>query len=153
MKIETKETRIGSYELEIPIDADRKRVWKALTEEINFWWLPDFHMTGEGSIVTLDVRAGGHLLEVHEDGSSLMWSTVHMCQPEKSLDLVGHIGAEWGGPNTDMMHLSLEERDGGTVLHVHASMFGNVDEANLKSLEDGWRQLFTDGLKRHAESK
>jgi len=35
------------------IDAPRERVWQALVDETNAWWLPDFHMVGEGSVVTL----------------------------------------------------------------------------------------------------
>ena len=47
------ETRAVVFELEIAIDAPRDHVWQALVDETNAWWLPDFHMVGEGSIVTL----------------------------------------------------------------------------------------------------
>ena len=50
------ETRARKYELEITIDAPRETVWKSLTSEIDLWWLPDFRMVGEGSVVTFDAR-------------------------------------------------------------------------------------------------
>ena len=151
--MESKEARSVTYELEIPIDADPESVWKAFTAEVNQWWLPDFHMAGPGSVVTLEPEAGGHLLETHEDGSSLLWATVIMCTPGKSLHMAGHVAPEWGGPNTNVMHVSLTEHEGGTLLSVQNSIFGHVDDSHVQSMEEGWRQLFTEGLKRHAESR
>ena len=153
MSPETTTARILQYDLRIDVAAPRDSVWRALTEETNHWWLPDFHMVGEGSVVTFDARAGGQLLETREDGGSLLWYTVHMCVPGRSLHMVGHIAPEWGGPLTTMLHLSLEEEGDGTVLHVHDAQFGHVTEEGAGSLREGWRQLFTDGLKRHAEAR
>ena len=68
--------RILQYELEISMRAPRERVWGALTDEINAWWLPDFHVVGPESVVTLDARAGGGLVEALPDGGSLLWYTV-----------------------------------------------------------------------------
>ncbi len=149
--LETNAT-VRTYELEIVIDATPEEVWRALTEETNAWWLPDFHMMGEGSVVTFDARAGGQLVERTEPGGSLLWYTVQMCTPHVSLHLVGHIAPEWGGPATTMLRLGLEERDGGTVLVVQDATFGHTSAETAKSLEDGWRQLFTDGLKRYVEA-
>lgn len=71
------EANCVQYELEIAIDASRERVWKAIFEETNFWWLPDFHMVGEGSVVTFDTAAGGAGLVEHlEGGGGLLWYQV-----------------------------------------------------------------------------
>ena len=145
------ETGARKYELEIEIEAPRERVWEALTNETDMWWLPDFRMVGEGSAVHFEARAGGHLVESREDGGSLLWYTVQMCMPGESLHLAGHIAPEWGGPATTMLHLALAEKDGKTVLLVQDALFGHVAEKTANSLESGWRQLFTDGLKQHAE--
>jgi len=142
---------VRTYELEIAIDAPRDAVWRALTEEANDWWLPDFRMVGEGSVVTFEASAGGQLVERTKDGKSLLWWTVQMCTPLESLHLFGHIAPQWGGPNTTMLHLALEERAGGTLLRVQDALFGHTTETGARSLEDGWRLLFTDGLKRHVE--
>ncbi len=151
MSARTLETRALKYELEVVIDASRETVWRALTEETNAWWLPDFHMVGEGSVVRLEARAGGQLIEGREDGSSLLWYTVLMCTPAKALHFAGSIGPKWGGPATSLLELELEERRGGTALRILDALFGHVSEETAASLESGWRQLFTDGLKRYVE--
>ena len=140
------DTRAVSYEFEVEMKASADRVWRALVEETDAWWLPDFHMVGEGSKVHLDARAGGHLIEEQPGGGSLMWYTVQMCSPGQSLHLVGHLGAEWGGPATTMLSLTLEERGDTTVLTVKDALHGHVSKTAPDSLEAGWRQLFTDGL-------
>jgi len=151
MSVKTPELRSVRYELEIEIEASREAVWEALTEETDAWWLPDFHMVGAGSVVTLDARAGGALVEQREGGGSLLWYTVQMCTPGESLHLVGHVAPEWGGPATTMLKLTLEETNGGTVLRVQDALFGQVSDANARSLEEGWGQLFGQGLKPHVE--
>ena len=143
--------RACKHELEIPIQAPVEVVWKALTEDTNAWWLPDFHMVGEGSVVTLDATAGGHLIERHENGSSLLWHTVIMCTPGESLHLVGHLAPPWGGPATTMLHLALRAEGETTVLVVEDALFGHVSDSTAESLEQGWMQLFGEGLKPHAE--
>lgn len=135
-----------TYELEVPIDAPRAQVWKALTEETNAWWLPDFHMVDPNSTVTLDARAGGHLVEHMEGGGSLLWYTVQMCVPESSLHLVGHLAAGYGGPATTLLELSLKDDGEGTRLIVRDALYGNVSAKTASSLESGWRQLFGEGL-------
>jgi uncharacterized protein YndB with AHSA1/START domain len=142
----------GNYELEIAIDAPRARVWKALIAETNVWWLPDFHMVAEGSTVTLHAEAGGMLAERFETGACLLWYTVHAVVPESSISLVGQTFPRWGGPTTSMLHLELEDRDGGCVLRVADALVGRVTESQIDSLRDGWTQLFSEGLKRHAEA-
>jgi uncharacterized protein YndB with AHSA1/START domain len=147
----TSETRVGQYALEIQINAPRAAVWQALVDETNAWWLPDFHMVGEGSVVSFDARAGGQLIETKPDGGSLLWYTVQMCAPQESLHLVGFCAPEWGGPATTMLRLKLEDTDGGTLLSVSDALVGRVTDESLESLRAGWLQLFTDGLKSFAE--
>lgn len=152
MSATSMETRALSYELEVPVAAPRDAVWIALVDETNAWWLPDFHMVGTDSVVSFDARAGGQLIESTPAGGSLLWYTVAMCTPGESLHLVGHIAPEWGGPATTMLRLSLEERDGGTVLKVTDALFGNVSEGSAAAQEEGWLALFGDGLKNHVEA-
>ena len=144
--------RVLSYELEIPIQAPRERVWEALTAETNAWWLADFHVVGPESVVTLDARAGGGLVEAQPDGSSLLWYTVQMCVPGTSLHLVGHLAPGWGGPSTTMLELKLEDDGEGTRLVVRDAIFGKTSEESARSQEEGWRTLFSDGLRAHAEA-
>ena len=140
-----------SYTLEISMSAPREAVWTALTDEVNAWWLPDFHMVGPDSIVRFEGRAGGALIETRTDGGSLLWYTVQMAMPNESLHLVGHLGPEWGGPATSLLSLTLETQGDETVLRVKDALYGCPSEASANSQADGWRQLFTDGLKAYVE--
>jgi uncharacterized protein YndB with AHSA1/START domain len=151
MSANDRNVRVAQYEIEVPIERPRADVWRSLTEEIDAWWLPDFHMVGEGSVVTLDARAGGQLLEARADGSSLLWCSVHMCVPGEALYLVGHLAPDWGGPTLSMLKIALEDRGEGTLVRLSDSQLGPVSDENLRSQEDGWRQLLGDGLKRHCE--
>ena len=153
MTVQTSEATVAQYELEIPIDRPREDVWRGLTEDMGVWWLPDFHMVGEGSVVTFDARAGGQMIESREGGGSLLWFTVQWCSPGEVLYLVGHHAPDWGGPATGMIKISLEDREGGTLVRFTDSHHGHVSEENLASLHEGWTQLLTAGLKAHVESR
>jgi len=153
MSVTTLDVRAVQYELEIVIEADPETVWKALTEEIQAWWLPDFHMVGPDSVVSLEARAGGQLLETSADGGGLLWYTVQMCTSGKSLHLVGHVAPDWSGPATSMLKISLEERDSATLLRFQDAQFGHVTDSNVESLREGWAMLLGVGLKGHVEAR
>lgn len=154
--VETKTFAVGciEYELEIEIRAEREVVWRALLEETNAWWLPDFHMVHEASTVEFDVRPGGRgLIEYREGAGFLVWYVVQFFQPEQfKVYLTGNIAPDWGGPSTSNLCLSLEELDGGCVLKVSDAQHGRVNEANISSLQDGWNRLFGEGLRAFVES-
>ncbi len=152
MTYTTFEMRGVQYELEIPIDAPRERVWEALTLGINNWWLPDYHMMGAESVVTFDAQAGGQLIERLDGGGSLLWCNVQMVAPDESIYLAGFSFPEWGGPGFSLLKFALEDRDGGCVFKLSDSQVGLAPDAHIKSMEDGWRVLFTDGLKKYCET-
>lgn len=143
--------QVGRYELEVEIGGPRTKVWKALTQDTNSWWLPSFHMVGEGSVITLRAEAGGQLLEKMEGGGSLLWYTVHMVDPGKTMYLVGQSFAEWGGPAISQLKLALEDTDKGCKLIVSDTLIGRVTESSIASLQSGWTELFTKGLRHFCE--
>lgn len=146
------EAGVASYELSVEIDASPEQVWKALIDETNAWWLPDFHMVGAGSTIAFEPRAGGGLIETLPDGGSLLWCTVHWIRPaERVIYLVGHSAPDWGGPYTSHLKLTVEARGMESLLKVTDAHTGNIDDKNLESLHSGWTTLFTDGLKRYVE--
>ena len=142
-----------SYELEIEILASRERVWEAIFDETNLWWLPDFHMVGSGSVVTFDpVPGGSGLVERLENGGGLLWYDVQFCLPNDfKIYLVGHVAPDWGGPSVSHLKLALNESEAGCVLSITDAQHGNVDLKNVQSLQDGWAGLFTEGLKKFVE--
>jgi uncharacterized protein YndB with AHSA1/START domain len=143
--------QVLSYEFNVMIQAPRARVWTALTEEINCWWLAGFHMVAEDSVVSLDTHAGGQLLESHDDAGSLLWYTVSMCVPESSLHMIGHIAPAFGGPTTSLLELGLSEEKGETILLVREGLLGKVSAKSASRTESGWQQLFGEGLRVYVE--
>ena len=141
-------------ELEVPIEAPRSRVWKAIIQETNEWWLPDFRVVDAGSVVTLDPTVGGHgLVESSDNGGWLLWYSVQMILPaDFKIYLVGHVAPEWGGPCTSHLKLALVESEAACVLQVSDARNGHVNEGQIQSSADGWKRLFTDGLKKYVES-
>ena len=146
------EAGVARYELEVVIDAPRERVWKALTTQIDDWWLPAFHMVGEGSTISFGVEAGGQLIERIDGGASLLWGTVQMVVPGESIHLVGFSHPEWGGPATTLLRFGLEERDGATAVTLTDAIHGRIDEGNLASVREGWQELLGNGLKAFVET-
>jgi len=145
------DTRAAILELMVTIDAPTARVWSALTEEANAWWVADLRCVPGDSEVSLDARAGGQLIEASADGGSLLWFNVVAIEPGQSLNLIGHVAPPFGGPNTSCLLLRLEAQGDRTLLHITNSMYGVVDETLLGQVEAGWRLLFENGLKRYAE--
>ena len=141
--------QVGSYELAVIIEKPRQAVWKAITAETNNWWLPSFHLVGEGSVVSMHAEAGGHLIEKREGGGSMLWCTVDMVDPGKSIHFFGH--KEWGGASVSQLTIELEDHPSGCRVVVSESHIGHITEKHLTSLRDGYMQLFTDGLKRYCE--
>ena len=146
---------VNAIELEIAIDAPRSKVWKALIEEINQWWLADFRVAGPDSKVSFDPTPGGKgLIEITPDGGGLQWFATQMYMPaDFKIYVVGNVAPEWGGPTTSNLKLSLVETESGCKLQIHEARHGNVDEKQAQCAADGWKQLFTDGLKAFVEKQ
>ena len=142
---------IYKYEFEVPIKRSAGEVWSLMTNEINSWWMNDFRALGEKSTMTLDAQTGGLLVERNQNGESLEWYRVQMCQPEKSLYLNGYLAPDWGGPTLSMLKFALGAEGGDCLLKVSDALMGNVTEASAKSAKSGWEMMFRDGLGRFAE--
>ncbi len=143
---------VAGYELEVEIQAPPEHVWSALFEDINAWWLPDFHMVGPASMVRFDAQAGGGLVEELPGEGSLLWCTVHWIRPaQRVVYLIGHLAPDWGGPACSHLKFAVESRGQGSVLKVTDSHFGHISPSNLASLQEGWTCLFRDGLKQFIE--
>jgi len=142
----------ATFRLEVTVNAPKDTVWKTFTDGIDDWWLPSFHMMGEGSTLNFDVRAGGQLVETQAGGGSLLWGTVQMVTPGSSIYLTGYSAPEWGGPHMTLLSFAFSEVDGATVVALTDSIVGRVDEANLASLREGWTELLENGLKKHVEA-
>ena len=142
--------KTASYRLECRIGAAPERVWRALTAEIDAWWLADFHCAHAASTMSLDPRPGGQLLELTAAGGGLLWYTVHAVDPGRSLTLVGPLSAG-EGPGSSTLQLTLSGQDGATLLTLSDGLLGRFRDDLPERLRDGWETLLFEGLKAHAE--
>lgn len=145
---------VSRQEIVVEIDAARERVWRALTEEVAAWWLPDFHMAHPESRVTAEMTPGGRLFEEGPDGSSLLWFQVVAVRPGESVHWAGWVMPPWGGPAMIQDWLRLEAAGPKkTILRLTDCAIGQVDEAMVRSMREGWTALFGEGLRRFAEKQ
>ncbi|MEM7203395.1 MAG: SRPBCC domain-containing protein [Planctomycetota bacterium] len=145
-------TSAARLELQVSINAPRERVWQLVIDRPNDWWVADLRCVAADSTVTLEPRAGGHLIEQGADGGSLLWFTVIAVEPQRSLNLAGSLAPPFGGPCQVFLHLQLEEHDGGTLVRLTNSLHGHIDDASLPQMAEGWHLLLTKGLKTAAEA-
>lgn len=139
-------------ELEIPIDAPRKDVWRMLTEEPHRWWPRDFYASANPTGMRFDATLGGRLYEEAADGGGVLWYTVIAIAPAVSVDLVGHLTAAYGGPAQTLLRLALRAEGESTVLELSDAVVGNVGDRTAATLEEGWRALFEVGFKQFVEA-
>ncbi len=136
-------------ELEIPIEASRKQVWKAITEEINLWWRKDFYASSKTKQFVLEPRLGGRMYEDTGNGAGLVWYTVLGIEPLESLYFVGYLTPAFGGPATSILEVGLKDSGKHTILKISDAILG--PEADPSEKEAGWRMLFEEGLKMYVE--
>src|SRR5882672_11327630 len=140
-------------ELNIEIDASREKVWNAIIDDIGIWWPRDFYACADTKSFVIEPRVGGRLYEDAGDGNGVLWYTIIAIEATKSMNLAGYLAPPYAGPATTLLRLELESTaKQKTTLKVSDSVFGNVDESSVASLDAGWRALFADGLKKFVES-
>lgn len=144
------EVRAGRIDFDIKIRAPRSRVWQALLEDVDAWWVADMRCVAN-SRVRLEARAGGSLVEEAPNGDSLLWFHVLARQHEESLNLAGSLAPPFGGPADVYLHLALADDAEGTRLSVCHSTHGHTSEESITQSEEGWRMIFEGGLKAHVE--
>jgi len=139
-------------ELEVSIEAPADRVWSAIVEEPDAWWVSELRCVPGDSTIVFEPRAGGTLVEQNDAGASLLWFTVIAIEPGRSLNLAGAIAPPFGGPSSAFLLIELEAADGATRVRMTNSMHGHVKEDALPMIESGWRHLLENGIKRLVES-
>jgi len=139
-----------TIKLSIPLKADIHAVWAAITQEIHAWWPKDFYVY-ENARLIFEPFPGGRLYEDAGDGNGGLWYTVMNIDSPSSLQMVGHLAPQFGGPATTMLQLKLEKMDGQTMLHLTDALFGLLTPQTQKQVTEGWACLFEQGLKSYLE--
>lgn len=155
MSVDT--TPLSAVEIvtEVRIAAARDTVWSVLTQEPAPWWPPAYFTDARGPQrggFRIEARLGGRVFEDWGDGNGLMWGTVIGLDRGRFLQIVGDSSPAWGGPSRNFQTYRLEDDGRGTKLRFEHAVFGRVDEATLRSLDEGWRYLLEQGLRRWCET-
>ena len=138
--------------MEIPIDAPRKRVWEALVQEADAWFVKDGGPGPQDKVFRFEARVGGMLYEDWGDGNGLLWGHVILCNAPETIHVAGDCSPEWGGPNRGIMIWELSEADGVTTVRFEHALHGSVSDETRASYEGGWKIQLTQGLKGYIDS-
>ncbi len=147
------EVRVTDIQLEVQIAASPDAVWHALTADIGQWWPSTFYCgsgRSETPVIELEARPGGRMWEDWGDGDGLLWGNVVSVVAGKTLDVVGSVGAAWGGPNTWHGSFTLTADGDGTKVRFAESAFGRISDSALGEKEKGWLFLLAT-LRAHLE--
>lgn len=138
--------------LEWPVAASVQRVWQALFDQPGRWWPADHRALGTDSSLAFEARLGAELRE-EKGGQGLAWYRVMALDPQRSVDLVGHLASRYGGPATSLLHIELVpgEAEGSCVLKLTDSVFGRIGPGLRASLTEGWQGIVGRGLVEHVE--
>lgn len=146
--------QIATVTMEISIAAPRQKVWRALTADIGKWWPADFYTGGADNErdFLIETKPGGRMYEHWDSGGGLLWGTVVNVNPERSLQVLGHVFPDWGGPTEWFGSWTLEESGGTTTLKFSESAIGRLSTESMADKDKGWRFLWA-SLKAHIEGK
>lgn len=137
--------------LQVEINATKDKVWNAITLDISAWWLPDFYFY-ENSKIILEPFPGGRLFEDGGENGGGIWYNVLNINPKDSIQFVGNLSPQFGGPAATFLNLSLKEENEKTILTIVDSLFGFLQPGTEKQIEQGWKMLFEKGLKAYIEN-
>ncbi len=148
----TEPARIATVSLEIQINAPADVVWRTLTDRIGDWWPEEFYAGGASGErqFQLDPKPGGLMLESWNGGGGTLWGTVVSAAPARSLQVLGYVFPNWGGPTEWYGSWDLNEADGSTTLRFSESAVGAVSDASMSEKDKGWKFLWNT-LKAHVE--
>ncbi len=143
--------RVAQVELEVWLAAAPEGVWTALTKEAGKWWPREFYVGANPRGFHIEPVLGGRMYEDWGDGAGLMWAQVIGIDPLRSIDLIGHLTAAFGGPATTQFRIALSAKGKGTVLSVSDTIFGNLADDKCERTREGWAILFDQALRKHVE--
>ncbi len=142
--MEKQAAEIAQLSMETEINAPPERVWKALTEDIGKWWPAEFFAGGEEGkrSYILEARPGGRMFEQWNNGGGVLWGTVVGIEPNVSLQVLGALFPNWGGPSQWYGTWKLSSHKGGTKLAFSESSIGQISAGHDSEKTQGWMFLW-----------
>ncbi len=147
----TPATGILDLALEWPVAASIQRAWEAFFGEPDRWWPAELRATGPGAVMRFEARLDGQLREENPGGGGVLWYRVFGLDPMRSVDLIGHLAARYGGPAASMLHVEWApgETDGSCLLKLTDSIVGRIGPGMRQSVSSGWQSIIGEGLVAH----
>jgi len=142
---------VADLELRIAFSAPPRRVWNALTREAGRWWPRQFYVGQNVKDFRIEPKLGGRMYEDWGKGAGLIWAQVVGLDPPRSIDLLGHLTATFGGPAMNHFRFTLEPHGKGTSVRISDTVFGRVNGDNRERTRQGWMQLFDQALRAHLD--
>ena len=144
--------RTANVQLEVKIDAPAQRVWDAMVKETTHWWRKDF-LTKESKGFYIEPRIGGKMYEDRGDGNGLIWAEVIGVDAPNSIQMLGILSAEYGGPAHTIMKFAVEAAgENASIVKITDTIWGNLSESAGSTMHEGWTILFQQSLKEYVES-
>jgi DNA-binding transcriptional ArsR family regulator len=140
--------------LEWPVAASPQRLWRALFEQPQSWWPAGHRALGGDAQMRFEPKLGARLREESDSGGGIIWYEVIAIDPLRSVDLLGHLAARYGGPASSLLHIEIApgEAEGSSILKLTDSVFGRVGPNLRASLTSGWQAIVGEGLVAFAGS-
>jgi uncharacterized protein YndB with AHSA1/START domain len=135
---------------EVEIKATRARVFKALTDEIPFWWGAPFVHSQESVDIRVEKFVGGRVYEpLSDEKQGYLWGTVGVYVENEHLEIWGPIGMS--GAVNGRVSFELTEAMGSTKLTMKHEVLGKLKEESLTNYSHGWKDLLENRLRRFIE--
>ncbi len=140
----------STIDLSSRISADQTKVWEALTQQIDQWWVADYYQSPTSVKMALEPKLGGLLYEDAGKNEGFVWATIIALHSPNHLVLRGDLSPDFGGPAISYLKFTLEEKKGITTLKLQDTIMGTISQKRLKEIKSRWKVLL-DGLVKHCE--
>ncbi len=141
----------STIDLSASMTTEQTKVWEALTQRINQWWIADFNQSPATVKMVLEPKLGGLLYEDAGKNEGFVWATIIALHSPNHLVLRGDLSPDFGGPAISYLKFTLEEKKEITSLHLQITIMGTFSQKELKAIKARWKMLL-DGLKEYCEN-
>jgi len=147
------EIRSMEVELEVDVNADRERVFTALTTGTHVWWGAPYLENKEATDVIMEPKLGGHFYEqwdyLSDEGAGALLGSVVAIKPPELLRMRGSFGMSKRAV-VGVVSFELTETSKGTHINFYHHAFGEIDAESEERYTAGWDELL-DRLKYFVE--